>query len=282
MKKLAIMIVIILCVSATSILGFAEGVSGGVYTYRIIAQEINDVQSISAACFGELAEKLSFDVEDENSIRYAYTDQSTGYVYDIYIGKNNSGIFSMHKTSEIDRQPLTEAEANANGWAAPAQRTQNGLYTEEEAIEIGYQFLADVVGMDTSCLSVGMIENSYAWLERSPIYRVSYEYRLDGLSVANWPDNTGVVLWVGDNGVEEVETSRIVRFEREEEISASSIVDVSSLQQDNLSANLALTYMTSANDMNRLEPAWYGKSQYGEHYAFDARTGEIRNTEGVW
>ena len=28
--------------------------------------------------FGELAEKLSFDVEDENSIRYAYTDQSTG------------------------------------------------------------------------------------------------------------------------------------------------------------------------------------------------------------
>ena len=52
----------------------------------------------------------------------------------------------MHKTSEIDRQPLTEAEANANGWAAPAQRTQNGLYTEEEAIEIGYQFLADVVG----------------------------------------------------------------------------------------------------------------------------------------
>ena len=63
-----------------------------------------------------------------------------GYVYDIYIGKNNSGIFSMHKTSEIDRQPLTEAEANANGWAAPAQRTQNGLYTEEEAIEIGYQF----------------------------------------------------------------------------------------------------------------------------------------------
>ena len=105
MKKLAIMMVIILCVSATSILGFAEGVSGGVYTYRIIAQEINDVQSISAACFGELAEKLSFDVEDENSIRYAYTDQSTGYVYDIYIGKNNSGIFSMHKTSEIDRQP---------------------------------------------------------------------------------------------------------------------------------------------------------------------------------
>ena len=71
MKKLAIMMVIILCVSATSILGFAEGVSGGVYTYRIIAQEINDVQSISAACFGELAEKLSFDVEDENSIRYA-------------------------------------------------------------------------------------------------------------------------------------------------------------------------------------------------------------------
>ena len=34
--------------------------------------------------------------------------------------------------------------------------------------------------------------------------------------------------------------------------------------------------------MNRLEPAWYGESQYGEHYAFDACTGEIRNTEGVW
>lgn len=277
-KKWISVVVAVICFA--SMFGFAEGSSERFYTYRIIAQEINDVQSISTAYFGEIAEKLAFDGEDETSMHYSYTDESTGYVYGIYVGKNNSGIFSIHKTSEIDRYPLVED--NGDGWEVPEQTTQNGLYTEEEAIEIGFDFLANIVGMDTSGLAVKEISNNYAWLERSPIYRVSYEYRLDGRPVTIWPDNTGVVLWVGDNGVEEVETSRIVRFDQEEEIDANSIVDVPSLQQDNVNAQLRLTYMTSANDMGLLVPAWYGMSENGENYAFDARTGERRSTEGVW
>ncbi len=259
------------CMLFTANIGYGEG--NTIPTYEVLPQKLNDANYIMEHGMGGVT--LEMTPSEDGTVL------ASGYIggYQLTLD-SQTGWFDC-------TQPNTYPHIVGYEWISPAQEAQltsePGLYTPEEAAEIGLQFLQDVIGMDTSCLYVREIVAGEADKERSCVHQIQYAYRLPDMRVgwwwadkiSNFPMNLSILLWVTDNGVDEAH-GRAVSFVPCAEMARADI-----LPQDAI-ADLAqsstppeLMYLPIEQDEKEvLRPVWAVLVDMGSPHEYDALTGE--------
>ena len=181
----------------TASAGYGEGDS--IPLYEVLPQKLNDASYIME--------------HGMDGVTLEMTPSEDGTVLNGY--DNDYSLTLDSQTGWFDyNRPNTYPHIVGYEWIAPAEEAQltsePGLYTPEEAAEIGLQFLQDVMGMDTSRLYVLEIVAGEADKERSCVHRIEYAYRVDDMrvgwwwadKVSNFPMTLSILLWVTDSGVD--------------------------------------------------------------------------------
>ena len=255
----------------TASAGYGEG--GSIPLYEVLPQKLNDPGYIMERGMGGV--KLEMTPSEDGAVL------ASGY-----IGGYQLTLDSQTGWFDCD-QPDTYPHIVGYEWISPAQEAQltsePGLYTPEEAAEIGLQFLHDVIGMDTSRLYVLEIVAGEADKERSCVHRIEYAYRVDDMrvgwwwadKVSNFPMTLSILVWVTDSGVDDAH-GRAVSFAPCAEVARADI-----LAQDAI-ADLAqsstppeLMYLPIEQDEKEvLRPFWAVLVDMGAPHEYDALTGE--------
>lgn len=260
---------IAVCILFTTSVGYGEGYT--IPTYEVFPQTFNDASYIMEHGMGGVELEM---VPAENGSVQGYDD---GYSLEL----NSQTGFFFYKVP--DTYPhLYDRDADYE-WLASSQKQQltdePGLYTPEEAAEVGLQFLRDVMGLDTSCLYAREIIVGEPSKERSIVHQIQYAYRVPDMRVGWW-STTGAnalyfYLWVTDSGVDEA-YGYAASFVPYAEVARADI-----LPQDAI-ADLAqsstppeLMYLPLERDGKIvLSPIWGANLDHSGPRGYDAVTGE--------
>ena len=254
----------------TASAGYGEG--GSIPLYEVLPQKLNDASYIME--------------HGMDGVTLEMTPSEDGTVLNGY--DNDYSLTLDSQTGWFDyNRPNTYPHIVGYEWIAPAEEAQltsePGLYTPEEAAEIGLQFLQDVMGMDTSRLYVLEIVAGEADKERSCVHRIEYAYRVDDMrvgwwwadKVSNFPMTLSILLWVTDSGVDEaygpaVSFAPCVEVARADILAQDAIADLA--QSSTLPE---LMYLPIEQDEKEvLRPAWVVLVDMGTPHEYDAFTGE--------
>lgn len=254
----------------TASAGYGEGDS--IPLYEVLPQKLNDASYIME--------------HGMDGVTLEMTPSEDGTVLNGY--DNDYSLTLDSQTGWFDyNRPNTYPHIVGYEWIAPAEEAQltsePGLYTPEEAAEIGLQFLQDVMGMDTSRLYVLEIVAGEADKERSCVHRIEYAYRVDDMrvgwwwadKVSNFPMTLSILLWVTDSGVDEA-YGRAVSFAPCVEVARADILAQDAIADLAQSSTLPeLMYLPIEQDEKEvLRPAWVVLVDMGTPHEYDAFTGE--------
>lgn len=254
----------------TANIGYGEG--NTIPTYEVLPQKLNDASYIME--------------HGMDGVTLEMTPSEDGTVLNGY--DNDYSLTLDSQTGWFDyNRPNTYPHIVGYEWIAPAEEAQltsePGLYTPEEAAEIGLQFLQDVMGMDTSRLYVLEIVAGEADKERSCVHRIEYAYRVDDMrvgwwwadKVSNFPMTLSILLWVTDSGVDEA-YGRAVSFAPCVEVARADILAQDAIADLAQSSTLPeLMYLPIEQDEKEvLRPAWVVLVDMGTPHEYDAFTGE--------
>lgn len=255
----------------TASAGYGEGDS--IPLYEVLPQKLNDPGYIMERGMGGV--KLEMTPSEDGAVL------ASGYIegYQLTLD-SQTGWFDCD-------QPDTYPHIVGYEWISPAQEAQltsePGLYTPEEAAEIGLQFLHDVIGMDTSRLYVQEIVAGEADKERSCVHRIEYAYRVDDMrvgwwwadKVSNFPMTLSILVWVTDSGVDDAH-GRAVSFAPYGEVAREDILaydTIADLAQNPTPPELMyLPLQREGKEV--LSPVWGIQLDVDNPRGYDALTGE--------
>ena len=272
MKRIiAICLIVLLCMVSFAVAAEmqGEGLISDMFAYELIPQKMKDASSQMEAFFGRDVDKLE-KISDTN---YQSADDRYVFVYD-----PQTGYFEMNRPSDIHRYYRIEDEPIT--FRNPYPSDIEGRYLPDEAAKLGETFLSDGLGMDVSHLMVADIEAMEPnHKERSRMYRIVYQYSIDGKAILSWPVGLFIQMWVSDNGVEGIDSARAVELKRTGVYDMSKILDEDALRRQlpdrfrNQDFELCYQPIREGND-EKLIPAWNWVTDSDQALSYNAFTGD--------